>query len=355
MAEPVRAEVMRVAALSGYFETMASFGVDPRPLLREQGLTADMLSYPEQLIPARAAILLLQRSSEVTGCVTLGARMAESRTMAHLGATGLLLAHQPNLRSALEALREFRTRINSTLVLNFEEHDGQAILREDFALSRPELTRQANDLAVGVLMRLCSALLGESWSPAAVCFSHEPPPAAELGVYSRLFRCRPDFNCEFNGLVVASADLDRPRARSTGHADEQLGRHARQLLEAVMPGQTSTAEDVDHTIKLLLPSGRASIQGCAAALGLTVRTLQRMLDAEGASFSALLNGARMQLATQYLANPHLRVTDIADTLGYSSIGAFTRWHTKVFGKPPRRERRNRPPRDARRIPILTKM
>lgn len=340
MAEPIRAEVMRVAALSGYFETMAGFGVDPRPLLREQGLTADMLTNPEQLIPARAAVGLLQRSAEVTGCLTLGVRMAEGRTMAHLGATGLLLAHQPNLRSALEALREFRTRINSTLVLNFEEHEGEAILREDFSLSGPEPTRQATDLAVGVLMRLCTALLGEGWSPAAVCFTHEPPPAGELGVYTRLFRRRPDFNCEFNGLVVVSADLDRPRVRSVGDADEQLGRHARQLLEAAMrPGQTTTAEDVDRTIRLLLPAGRASIQGCAAAMGLTIRTLQRMLDADGESFSALLNRARMQLATQYLANPRLRVTDIADTLGYSSIGAFTRWHTKMFGRPPRRERR----------------
>jgi len=259
--------------------------------------------------------------------------------MAHLGATGLLLAHQPTLRAALGALREFRKRINSTLVLNFEEHEGEALLREDFSLSRPEQTRQANDLAVGVLMRLCAAFLGETWSPAAVCFTHEPPPPAELGVYTRLFRRRPDFNCEFNGLVVVSADLDRPRNKAAGEADEQLGRHARQLLEAAMAGdRSSVVEDADRTIRLLLSSGRASVQGCAAALGLTVRTFQRMLDAEGESFSAILNRARMQLATQYLANPRLRVTDIADMLGYSSIGAFTRWHTNAFGRPPRRQR-----------------
>jgi len=190
-----------------------------------------------------------------------------------------------------------------------------------------------------VLMRLCAAFLGETWSPAAVCFTHEPPPPAELGVYTRLFRRRPDFNCEFNGLVVVSADLDRPRNKAAGEADEQLGRHARQLLEAAMAGdRSSVVEDADRTIRLLLSSGRASVQGCAAALGLTVRTFQRMLDAEGESFSAILNRARMQLATQYLANPRLRVTDIADMLGYSSIGAFTRWHTNAFGRPPRRQR-----------------
>lgn len=309
------------------------FGGQP---LKEQGLSADLLLNPEQLISARAAIRLLERSAAETGCVTLGLRMAEGRAIANLGATSLLITHQPTLRKALAALAEFRARINSTLVLHFEETAHEAILREDFSLRRPEPSRQASNLALGVLARLCSGVLGESWSPSYVCFSHEAPPAAELAVFQRLFRCRPQFDSEFNGIVVASADLDRPNEK----ADDQLALHARQLLEAVMsPVNRTAAQDVDQLIKLLLPSGRATIQTCAASLGMTVRTLQRMLDGEGTSFSTLLSGARMQLAVKYLANPRMRITDIADMLGYSSIGAFTRWHSTVFGKPPRHARK----------------
>ena len=69
-----------------------------------------------------------------------------------------------------------------------------------------------------------------------------------------------------------------------------------------------------------------------------MRTLQRRLDAEGVSFSDILGQARMQLATQYLTNPRMRITDIADMLGYSSIGAFTRLHAQVFGVQPRHAR-----------------
>jgi len=157
-------------------------------------------------------------------------------------------------------------------------------------------------------------------------------------VFSRVFRCKPVFDCEFNGLVISPEDLDRPNQR----ADQQLALHARQLLELVMsPAERTARQDVDQLIKLLLPSAKASIQTCAGAMGVTVRTLQRSLEAEGESFSNLLNQARMQLATQYLANPRMRVTDVADMLGYSSIGAFSRWHAQTFGKPPRRERRSR--------------
>lgn len=329
-------ELVRVAALTGYLETITGFGIDPRLLLKEQGLTADLLVNPEQLIPARAAIRLLERSAQETSCITFGLRMAEVRAIANLGATSLLIAHQPTLRQALSALAEFRARINSTLVLHFEDDGEQAILKEDFSLRRPEPSRQASNLALGVLARLCASVLGTGWSPSTVCFSHEPPPAADLPIFSRLFRCRPQFDSEFNAIVIPAADLDRPNI----HADDQLALHARQLLEAVMsPTERTSVQDVDQLIKLLLPSGRATIQTCAASMGVTVRTLQRMLDAEGASFSILLNQTRMQLATQYLSNSRMRITDVADMLGYSSIGAFTRWYSQVFGKPPRQARK----------------
>lgn len=330
------AEFVRVAALSGYFETMANLGIDPRPLLREQGLSTDLLFDPEQLIPAPAAIRLLERSAAVTGCETLGLRMAEGRSLANLGATSLLIAHQPTLRQALATIQEFRARINSTLVLHVDEEGDDAILREDFSLSRPEPSRQSSNLALGVLARICTTALGDSWAPRTVCFTHHAPPPAELAIFTRVFRCRPEFDCAFDGIVLRRSDLDRPNER----ADQQLALHARQLLQSVMtPGERSTAAEVEQLIKLLLPAGRASVQICAASMGMTVRTMQRALDAEGGSFSDLLNRARKQLAIQYLGNRRMRITDVADMLGYSSIGAFSRWHTQVFGMSPKDARK----------------
>lgn len=329
-------ELVRVAALTGYIETMTGLGLDPRRLLKEQGLSAELLVNPEQLIPARAALRLLEHSAAESGCLTLGLRMAEGRALANLGASSLLIAHQPTLRHALTAVCEFRARINSTLVLRVDDSGEDAILHEDFALRRPEPVRQSSDLALGVLMRLCTEVLGRDWSPRLVCFSHEAPPAAELPIVARLFRCPLQFDSELNGIVLDKSDLDRPNQR----ADDQLARHARQLLDAVMsPTERTVIQEVDQMIRLLMPAGRASIQTCAASLGVPVRTLQRMLDADGTSFSNLLNEARMQLATQYLANPRIRITDIAGMLGYSSIGAFSRWHKQVFGKPARSMRR----------------
>lgn len=330
------AELVRAASLSGYLETMASLGADPRPLLRAQGFSEARLRDPAGLLPAQAALRLLERSAEATGCATFGLRMAEGRSLANLGVASLLIVHQPSLRQALAALAEFRNRVNSTLLLQLEEAGDEAILREGLALERPEPARQSLDLALAVAAGLCAGMLGPEWRPRGVCFTHQPPPRAELPLVERLFRCRPAFDCEFNGLVFARADLDRP----IPGADGAFAAHARRLLEATVGAEEEgTAGEVEALVRLLLPTGRASIQTCAASLGLPVRTLQRRLDREGRSFSDLIHRARVQLAGEYLANPRMRIADVAGLLGYSSTGAFSRWHAQTFGRPPREARR----------------
>ena len=56
------AQIVRAASLGGYLECMAALDTDPVPLLREQGLTRQLLANPEHLIPAQAVVRLLERS-----------------------------------------------------------------------------------------------------------------------------------------------------------------------------------------------------------------------------------------------------------------------------------------------------
>ena len=114
----IMAELVRVAAsLTGYFDVAGQLGADPRPHLRAAGLSRAMLLSPEQVIPARAAIALLETSAAASGCPTFALRIAACRSLADLGMISLLIAHQPTLRDALDILARFRHRINSILVL----------------------------------------------------------------------------------------------------------------------------------------------------------------------------------------------------------------------------------------------
>ena len=236
---------------------------------------------------------------------------------------------------SFQALTQYRNRINSTLVLHVEEFGEGVLVREDFMLDQPEAAQQASDLATGVLVRLCRNMLGPGWHPELACFTHAAPPAAEMAIYRRLIGSRLAFDSEYNGLVIDRRDLDGPNLR----ADAALAEHARDLIDSVTsPDRYSVVQQVEQSLFLSIPAGLANIQTCSGMLGTTVRTLQRNLDAEGASFSTLLNKTRMQLSAKYLSNRRTRITDVAEMLGYSATGAFTRWHVSAFGTTPRAQR-----------------
>jgi AraC-like DNA-binding protein len=97
-------------------------------------------------------------------------------------------------------------------------------------------------------------------------------------------------------------------------------------------------------ITLLLPSGRATLEHAAAQLAQSPRSVQRRLAAEGRSFAEVLNVARRELASAYMATANLSVTAVATMLGYHSVSAFSRWFTGAFGMSPRawRKRQTQP-------------
>jgi AraC-like DNA-binding protein len=329
-------ELVRAAALWGFVETVRDLGKDPYALLRSVGLSRSMLADAEAMLPATAVTDLLEAAAAETGCATIGLRMAERRTLSDLGRISLLVAHQATLRDALDTLTHFGNRVNSTLVLHIEQSGGIAILREDFVLASPRPMRQASDLAIGVMFGICRAILGPEWRPEQVCFSYGAPAVPDASVHARLFGCPIAFGSEMNGIVIAVRDLDR-RNRNF---DPALARHARNLIDTVMSTHSRTiVEEVEQMILILLPAGRATIAGCAKALGINQRTMQRHLKESGTSFSGILGRVKIAQVQRCFDNRKFRLTDIAEMLGYSSLGSFTRWYTETFGLAPSKARK----------------
>lgn len=335
-------ELVRAASLTGFFAVAGELQLNVTPLLRRADLSRTMMSDPEQMLPARSVVHLLEDSADVSGCVTFGLRMAEYRQLSDLGLVSLLIVHQPTLGEALDVLSEYRNRINSNLTLQVEHHGDAVFLREHFALLRPLYSRQVNDLALGVLYKICRSVMPQQWRPQCVSFSYERPAPADRALYDRLFDCPVQFAADFDGIVVDECDMQRRNPMS----DIALAAHARELVGGmVAPGDRSVAEEVEQSIRILMPMGRASVDEVAHSLGTNVRTLQRRLAREDVIFSDLLDRVRVQQVGQHFASRHLRLTDIAHLLGYSSLASFSTWYRNRFNQTPTAGRR-----DAQRQP-----
>ena len=176
----------------------------------------------------------------------------------------------------------------------------------------------------------------DNWRPLCVCFSYARPEQSDRRVFDRFFDCPMHFGSDFDGIVVDLPDLNIPNPR----ADSALAEHARTLVRATIgAGVRTVSEEVEQAIRLLLPSGRASISAVAHALGTNVRTLQRRLEEEKTSFSDLLDRVRIQQVGQHFSNRQLRLTDVAHLLGYAGLASFSSWYRSRFNETPREGRR----------------
>lgn len=319
---------VRAASLSHYMDVAQAVGLDPLPQLRAVGISRSWLALPDHPVPTDAVVNLLDASAAASGCESFALRMAEARQLADFGVLSLLISHQRTLRDVLRTLMQYRNLLNESLALDLEEGARVSVLREE-VITRSPMARQANELAVAVLFRLCRSLLGERWQPHSVHFTHGAP--ADPRVHRRFFRCKLMFEADFNGIVCATADLDVANPL----ADPAMADYAARFLAELPAAQgDSVVADVRRCIYLLLPLGRATIVQIAESLGLNVRTLQRRLDDSGLAFGELVAEVRRELAPRYLANPRYPMGRVGEQLGYAQASSFTRWFAGEFGMPP---------------------
>jgi len=136
---------------------------------------------------------------------------------------------------------------------------------------------------------------------------------------------------------IAALAIAAPEASPRGSADGEGLRAAR----AAAAHAHLAAHFADPTY---------DVATCARHLGISVRYLQALLEADGTRFGGELRRLRLERARDLLADPahaSMRVTDIAFDCGFSDISHFTRQFRARFGESPTSARSARQRRQSR--------
>ena len=325
---------VRAGSLAQFEAAALIAGLDPQALLRRRGLDLSTLREPEGRIPAAAVAGLLEDAALRSGRSDFGLMMAQAWSLADMGPISLAIVHQENLRGALHALMRHRARLSDAVGFEIGEAADQVFVTIQLALPPETESLQWAEFVAGKLRNLCRAVVGESWTPAAVAFRHACPP--DVSAHWRMFGRALNFAAPAHGLVIHRADFD---LRAPRVLDPAFRRHAEALVEFLPSSQPETV--LDQAARLFragLTEGSATLNAVAAALRLNPRTLQRRLQAEGMGFSDLLDQVRRELAEIYLRDRTLPMSRVAELLGYADGSAFTRWFTEQFRVPPSRWR-----------------
>ena len=326
-------ELIRSACLTAFPEAARSVGLQPEALLAEVGIDRRALTDPEMRISVRAFRQMLELAAQRSKVETFGLLIAETRQLSVLGPIGLLVREEPTVRHALKSLARYLSVHNEALSLRLEEVEGQAIVYAEATVDRPEVIRQSMELTVGVLFRVLQAMVSREWQPI-VCLTHEPPSRRDI--HHRLFGARVDFHCNFNGIIFAARELERPQPG----ADPTFAEHARRYLDLLgSHSGTSLEAKVKELVRLQLSTGRCTADRLAQQVGCDRRTLHRRLAKEQVTFNAILDSVRTNVVTNLLQDREANFAATADMLGFSSTSAFSRWFLGRFGSRPSEWRR----------------
>jgi AraC-like DNA-binding protein len=150
---------------------------------------------------------------------------------------------------------------------------------------------------------------------------------AHTHLYPQYLGCPVRFN-------QSTAELTYPRSILSAKPRMAHGLTSKIMQETCdrILGEVKTSTGVAGEVYQIIastPGHSPSMDGVAKKLATTERTLNRKLNAEGTSFTQILDDVRCNLAKEYLRSTKLSIEDISELVGFSEAAnfrhAFRRW------------------------------
>ncbi|GAA4882856.1 AraC family transcriptional regulator [Kitasatospora terrestris] len=324
--------------LDGYGELVRELGADPGPLLARFGIRPGIELVEDAFVPFAPFARLLDVTAEELHCPDLGLRLSAWQGLRILGPVAVIARNCDTVLGAFVEIARYLHLHSPALRLSVAgpadpgHRPGSTTFH--FAVEEPGLRypAQAHELSLANGYRIGRLLAGADLRARRVAFRH-----ARLGpaaAYEELFGAPVHFEQDWCGIEMADADA----ARTIDNADPATRRIVERYLETAVPFGTELAPRVADLTRRLLPTGTCGADAVAGHLGLHPRTLQRRLADEGTTFAAILDHERQQQAARLLANPGLRLSQIAGLLGYTEQSTFNRSFRRWHGTTPRAHR-----------------
>ncbi|TAJ55476.1 MAG: AraC family transcriptional regulator [Nevskiaceae bacterium] len=288
----------------------------------------------EARIPEPEAAALFNRAARLLGDADLGLHVGEQIRPGHYGVLGYVAMACDTLGEALACQQRYQALVLSLPPMRMSpESEGVLLCWQ----SVPDASyRQLAEFNLSALLSFVRWITGRPLMPLRLDLIYPEP--ADTREQRRLFGCPLRFNQSEYRLLIpttwAGLPLIQPDPTMRALMDRLAERQLQQLAPADDPVARARAQ-----IARQLSEGVPELGGVAARLQLSPRSLQRLLQEQGLSYSQLVEAVRRELAERYLAEPGLDLTDLAFLLGYSEQSAFQRAYKRWTGRTPGEYRR----------------
>lgn len=302
-------------------------------MLERFSLPTRMLEDPELYVDESRFWRMFEQEFGRSGGVAPAGDVARSLDLETLGDFGSALLRQTTLHAAIT---EFcRLAASETLVSTFaiERRGDDFWFRRHDALGGCPISTSQEIYAVHLMMQVVKSSLGVEWRPERVDLqASAPPPFPEMLANAEV---RVEQAC--TGFPIPGAFL--PRRMAAPSVSEEITEAYSSIRDV---GLAEFPIQLRLLLKGFLPDGLV-IDDAAALVGVSARTLQRILTRSGTSFRTVLEQARFEQGREMLKDTATPVSEIARSLGYDSPASFSRAFQRWAGVSPRQFRNTREP------------
>ncbi|WP_306355841.1 MULTISPECIES: AraC family transcriptional regulator [unclassified Nocardia] len=191
-------------------------------------------------------------------------------------------------------------------------------------------SRQANDFDLGLIHRILTALAGRSYGLRSVELPYQAP--APFSMYESFFEAPVRDRRPAALFRIPHSVLTWPIAET---AERQVRELALTTLDRQLPeARAELSPQVAAVVARMLGYTVPDLGMVADTLRAHRRTLQRRLEQEGTSLTAIVDDVRRREAHRYLTVTDVPMGEIARRLGLSSPSVFTRCCRRWWGRTP---------------------
>ena len=307
---------------------LKDLGIPAADVLRQADLPDDLLMNPTVRIPSREYYRLWNAIECATTGAPLPIRVLDAIKAETFSPLLFAALCSPNLITALQRVAKYKKLIGPMDLVVAENQDRVTVQFRwlDMPHRPPDSLVLMELLFVVVLARMGSR---QPIRPLAVVTSVCPTDA---GAYEEFLRI-PISPSDTHEVSFSGVDAVQPFVTDNDWLWDTFEPELRTRLSNLQePAGFSTR--VRAVLNETIPSGTLDMETVARRLGLSKRTLQRNMAAEGTSFQTVVQEVREKLARHYLSKTKLPVAEISYLLGFDEPNSFYRAFRRWTGTTP---------------------
>jgi AraC-like DNA-binding protein len=310
----------------------ASEQLEVEPLLKRAGLTIQQISNLDARIGVKNQIRFLDLVAYTLSDEFFGFRLAQGFDLRELGLLYYVQASSETLGDALQRVARYCTIHNEGVTLTYRHAEEISVACKYVGVARA-FDRHQIEFFVAALVRLCRQLTGRHLVPSRIKLMHRRTDVPSE--FRAFFGCDIAFGSDIDEVACEAASARLPLMGADPYLNSLLVRYCDEALLSRQMKSSAWRLSVENAIAPLLPHGQARITEISRRLGVSPRTLERRLAAEGMTFSQVLDELRFDLAKHYLRERDLPIAEIAWLLGYRETSAFNHAFKRWTGKSPK--------------------